>query len=199
MNFAFRALETLVAFPPEFNCYRLRPTASGAVAEPEAVPDGWTWAKAEWAASLWWSWRGIGWNYGPPLASSMREEPYTTKSSRRAYLIHRGVYLVGVYAIEDLASTYMRLVAPDFFVTATTPYAALTQFQRGAHSLAVVLRVLCSIEFTHVGLGLVCVAAGGYFNREGELFSPWGWPPIFGSVASIWAHPGLAYIWSRVS
>jgi len=199
VNFAFRALETLLAFPPEFHCYRLRPTASGALADPEPVPPGWTWEKAQWAASLWWSFRGIGWNYGPPLASSMREPPYTTTSTRKAYLIHRSLYLVAVYAVEDLASTYMRLVAPDFFITATTPYSALTTKQRAFHSIAVVTRILTSIEFTHVGFSLGCVAAGGVFGWHGELFAPWGWPPVFGSIVSIWQHPGLAYMWNRVS
>jgi hypothetical protein len=128
----------------------------------------------------------------------MRGEPYTHTSSRRDYLVWRTFYLVCVYTVEDLASTYMRLVAPDFFVAATTPYSALTTAQRAGHSIAVVSRILCSIEFTHVGCSLMCVAAGGYFGWDDELWAPWGWPPVFGSIVTVWEHPGLAYMWNRV-
>lgn len=194
-----RTLELLVAFPPEDHVYRLIHGADGSVV-PEPVPQGWTWAKAQWSASLWWSFRGLGWNYGAPLASSMTVAPYTRHSKRSSYLVQRALCLVGVFAAEDLASSYMRVVAPDFFLAATTPYSALSTGQRAGHSIAVVTRIVTSIEVTHILMSLACVAAGGIFgiSTDNELFSPWGWPPLFGSLGSIVAHPGIGYMWTRV-
>lgn len=156
-------------------------------------------AKLGWANSLWWSWRGIGWNFGPRLPASSSGEPFTRKSSRRAFLLRRTIYLAAVYAVDDLASTYMRLRAPDFFWTHTTTYNDLSTSQRAAHSIATVTRILASLEYSHVGCALGCVAAGGVLGLEGELWSPWGWPPMFASLRDIWNNPGLGYMWSTVS
>lgn len=166
---------------------------------PEPVPRGWTWAKLVWATSLWWSTRGIGWNYGPPLAASMKERPYTRTSTRVHYLLWRGLYLAAVYAADDLAATYMRLVAPDFFLTCTTSYASLSMAQRAAYSIATVTRILSILEYSHVGWSLSCVTIGGVTGIDNEMFSPWGWPPLFGSFHTILVHPGLGHMWSRVS
>lgn len=33
---------------------------------------------------------------------------------------------------------------------------------------------------------------------EGEMWSPWGWPPLFGNFKELWRYPGLSTMWSRV-
>ncbi|WOO76886.1 uncharacterized protein LOC62_01G000499 [Vanrija pseudolonga] len=203
VNFILRTLELLVFYPPEEGMYRILPIrvrtgASDTITfAPEPVPEGWTTAKLAWAASLWWSWRGIGWNYSPPLSPSQLQYPYAPGSSRRDYLVRRGLYFLLVHAAEDIASSFMRLGAPAYFLDGTVPYSSLTQFQRGLYSLATVERVWYSLELSHVLMSLVFVAAGGIFGLEGEIFSPWGWPPLFGSIANMWEYPGLAFMWSK--
>lgn len=205
VNFILRTLELLVFYPPEEGMYRILPIrvrtgASDTITfAPEPVPEGWTTAKLAWAASLWWSWRGIGWNYSPPLSPSQLESPYAPGSSRRDYLVRRGLYFLLVHVADDIASSFMRLGAPAYFLDGLVPYSSLSQFQRGLYSLATVERVWYSLELSHVLLSLVFVAAGGFFGLEGEIFSPWGWPPLFGSIANMWEYPGLAFMWSKVS
>lgn len=213
-HFAFRAFEHLVVFPPEFEVYRLRPRgkptngnghgpakmANNAhpTLEPEPIPAPWTWAKLEWAASLWWSWRGIGWNYAPSLTESQARPPFTRDTPRRQHLIYRALCLLGVYAVDSAAARYMLVGMPQFFVTHTLKYADLTTRQRAAVSLATVARILASLEFSHLQLGLVAVAVGELFGLEGELWEPWGWPAMFGSLQDIWRNPGLNYVWAKV-
>lgn len=201
VSFAVKAVEQLVVFPSEDHVFRLVAASPGdhPTLIPEPVPAGWTRAKLEWATSLWWSWRGIGWNYGPRLPASSAGVPFTRTSSRRDFVIRRTIYLLGVYAADDLASTYMRLRAPDFFIYHTTKYADLTTAQRAGHSIATVTRILASLEYSHVGFGLSCVIVGGVLGLSGELWSPWGWPPMFASLRDIWTNPGLGYMWARVS
>lgn len=226
-HFAFRAFEHLVVFTPEFEVYRLRPRAArltkhhdakgrqlihsststashghgheGATLEREAIPEPWTLAKLEWAASLWWSWRGIGWNYAPPLTDSQMGEPYMRTTSRRKHLIHRAIHLAAVYALDDAAASFMRVGMPQFFVTHELKYADLTTWQRAAISIATVTRILGSLEYSHIQVGIMAVAVGGIFGLEGELWEPWGWPAMFGSLGCIWRNPGLNYVWAKVS
>lgn len=210
--FAVRAFEHLVVFTPEFEVYRLRPAPKSSaqltngqsdghgkpVLLREPVPEPWTWAKLEWAASLWWSWRGIGWNFAPPLTDSQTQEPFTRTTPWRQHLIYRALYLVGVYVVDDAAASFMRVGMPEFFVTHTLNYADLNTLQRGAVSIATVMRVLASLEYSHHQVGLMAVAIGGMFGLEGELWEPWGWPAMFGSMSDIWRNPGLNYMWAKV-
>jgi hypothetical protein len=91
-HFVMRGLELLVFWPAEENVYRLipktreldskapaipKPSSTGhpteLVAEP--VPPPWTRAKLYWATSLFFSFRGIGWNYAPTLSPSSCQHP----------------------------------------------------------------------------------------------------------------------------
>lgn len=192
--FTFRTLEMLVLAPPEKTMWRVRDGRA------EPVPPGWTWRKLEWAASCVVSLRGIGWNYSAPLSTSQRSDPYARRSSRTQYILQRAAYGVVNVLIDDACGAFMRRAAPDFFVTGALRYADLTQAQRGLYSTLVVLRTVCSLEFTHVGFSIVFVLLGGLLGKDDhELLTPWGWPPMFASLREVFSHPGLSYLWARVS
>lgn len=74
---------------------------------PESIPPPFTLVKLYWAFSLWFSQRGIGWNYVAPLPASSMRHPFTRKSSRRAYLVNRVIYLLCVYLACNLTRAYM--------------------------------------------------------------------------------------------
>jgi hypothetical protein len=193
--------------------YRLRPAAEPAkgghnkrakdahqvALEPEPIPAPWTWAKLCWATSLWWSWRGIGWNYAPPLTESQMRAPFSHDTPWWHHVRYRALYLLGVYAVDGLAGSFMQVGMPQFFVAHTLKYADLTTGQRAVVSIATVARIITSIEFAHHQFGLVFVTIGGLFGIKGETWEPWGWPPMFGSLQDIWRNPGLNYTWAKVS
>lgn len=164
------------------------------------MPPGWTWAKLEWATSAVVSLRGIGWNYSAPLSTSQRSRPYDRHSSRTEYIIRRSIYGLLNLLIDDACGALMRRTAADFFITGNLRYAGLMQWQRGFCSTLVVMRTVCSLEFTHVGFSIVFVLLGGLLGKDDhELLTPWGWPPMFASLKEIFSHPGLSYLWARVS
>lgn len=181
---------TKTAYPPH---HERRPPLA-----PEPIPEPWTLAKLEWAASLWWSWRGIGWNYAPPLTASQTEDPYMRTTPRRKHLIHRILHLAAVYVLDDAAASFMRVGMPQFFVAHTLKYADLSTGQRAAVSIATVTRILASLEYSHLQMGIIAVSIGGLFGLQGELWEPWGWPAMFGSLGCIWRNPGLNYVWAKV-
>ncbi|GMK53467.1 hypothetical protein CspeluHIS016_0100530 [Cutaneotrichosporon spelunceum] len=201
--FAARAIEHLVVFTPEFEVYRLRPVTSRTESkgrrglEPEPIPQPWTWAKLGWAASLWWSWRGIGWNFAAPLTESQASEPFTRDTPRWHHIRCRLLHLLGVYVLDSLAAIYMHVRMPQFFIAHTLKYAELTTGQRAAVSIATVARIIASVNLSHLQLGLAAVAVGGVFGLKGEVWEPWGWPSMFGSIKDIWRNPGVNYVWAK--
>ncbi|BEJ14147.1 hypothetical protein CspHIS471_0313210 [Cutaneotrichosporon sp. HIS471] len=199
--FVFRTIEHLVVFTPEFEVYRLRRLRNDKgkerPLEPEPIPQPWTWAKLGWAASLWWSWRGIGWNFAPPLTESQTSEPFTRSTSRWQHIRYRLLHLLGVYVADGLAASYMHVGMPQFFITHTLKYADLTTGQCAAVSIATVARILASVDLTHIVFGLTAVTIGGMFGFKGEVWEPWGWPLMFGSMKDIWRNPGLNYVWAK--
>ena len=170
---------------------------------PEPVPAPWTMAKFGWALSLWWSLRGIGWNYCCPLPNSSRRHPFTVTSSRRSYIIYRLRYYILGWIVWDLTRSYMNCstAAPYFngLPGVAPTYESLSQWQRGVYSLCVVCRIVFGCEKTHTGLSMILVAIGGAMGWDNEIFSPWGWPPLFGTLSEVWKNPGLAITWSKVS
>ncbi|ORY34899.1 hypothetical protein BCR39DRAFT_515473 [Naematelia encephala] len=226
-NFAIRTMEWLVFFPAEDNVYRLvtvptRPSGlinghnnqqqqpdkatkttgenSNSTVEPEPIPPPFTLAKFYWASSLFWSWRGIGWNFAPPLSPSSYTEPYTRTSSRISYLRHRFLYYIFVFAIHDINRTFTNCssAAPFFSGSPGAPrYSDLTEVQKGIYSICVAARIWFSLELTHVLYSLILVSIGGIMGWKGELWTPWGWPPLLGSLSDVWRYPGLGTMWSR--
>ena len=224
--FEFRVLELLVFFPAEENVYRLRVKSgpkSGDISElgdgsdetngsaesqtgdelrPETIPAPWTIEKFWWASSLWWSWRGIGWNYTCSLSASSQRFPYSRTSPRSAYLLKRATYYAAGWIIHDFTRSFTNVSASSPFFSGrpgAPSYAELSLGQKAVYSICIVTRVWFSMEKSHVLVGLLFVAAGGLLGWEGELWSPWGWPPMYGTLGDLWSHPGLATMWSRVS
>ncbi|WVF68562.1 hypothetical protein IAT40_003331 [Kwoniella sp. CBS 6097] len=222
-SFCFKVLEFFLFFPPEEHCHRLVPRSSvhppipnglanGSVSKtvphvleddlvPEPVPAGFTWAKLCWAASLWFSYRGIGWNYVCPLPASAYQHPYTRKSTRKAFLIKQlKMYIFG-YLVDDFFRAFRNCssAAPFFsgLPGVAPPYDSLTQYQRAVYSIAVAVRVWFGLINSHIGWGTGMVVIGGIFGWETEMFAPWGWPPLFGGMGELWRHPGLSTMWSR--
>ncbi|WVQ96102.1 hypothetical protein IAU59_003204 [Kwoniella sp. CBS 9459] len=227
-SFCFKVLEFFLFFPPEEHCHRLIPrstvhpsgsrglvngdastpksaTASASSDEvdlvPEPVPAGFTWAKFCWASSLWFSYRGIGWNYVCPLPASAYQHPYTRKSSRKAFIIAQvKTYIIG-YIVEDFFRAFRNCssAAPFFsgLPGVAPPYDSLTQYQRGVYSIAVASRVWFGLMNSHLLWKTGMVLLGGIFGWETEMFAPWGWPPLFGGLGELWRHPGLSTMWSR--
>lgn len=171
---------------------------------PEAIPPPFTLTKFYWGMSLFWSWRGIGWNYCCPLPFSARRPPFTRSSSRRAYLLHRLRNTVLLWVFWDIFRSFTNL-APRFSVLLTSPYgtappyAEWSYLERAVCSIIVVARIVIGMEKSHLIASLAFVGLGGYMGWEGEVWSPWGWPPLFGSFDEIFKYPGLAVMWSRVS
>lgn len=172
---------------------------------PEPIPPPWTLAKFGWAFSLFCSHRGIGWNYTSPLPPSAHKHPFLRTSSRRDHLLNRIItFLVG-YLVFDAVRTYMNLGparALAFFdsLPGVGPvYDELAMWEKAVYSVCVAVRIWWSIEWAALFAGIVAVSVGGLMGWEGEMWSPWGWPPTFGSILDVWEHPGLSNMWSRVS
>ncbi|KAL7418533.1 hypothetical protein Q5752_006991 [Cryptotrichosporon argae] len=224
-GFVLRTLELLVFFPPEHHVHRVRartvtaappahltesnatfpvernvvtttPTAL-ATPVPEPVPPGNSLAKFWWTLSLWWSCRGIGWNFAPTLAWLQRP-PYLPGSSRCAFYLASLRRLVLELALLDFIDLYTRRLEPAFFVGPNRPaYASLTTGQRARYSIVTVARIFAQADNAHVISGMVCVALGWAMRWTGEWWEPQGWPPMFGSLGDVWRQPGLAHMWSR--
>jgi hypothetical protein len=92
----------------------------------------------------------------------------------------------------------MNLSSARPFFVGQIPYATLSTPQRAIYSIAVAVRIWFSLQKTHLICSLICVGIGGCLGWEGEIWSPWGWPPALGSMEDLWLHPGLGTIWARV-
>lgn len=153
--------------------------------------------------SLTWSWRGIGWNYCCPLPHSSRRHPYTRSSSRRDFLLLRLRNTVILWISWDVFRTITNLTPASKFLTnpegTAVPYANLSVLERAFYSVLVSARIVIDMEKSNLGASILFVAIGGYMGWEGEIWSPFGWPPLFGSFDEILRYPGLATMWSRVS
>ena len=166
----------------------------------EPIPAPWTYARFSWAMSLWWSLRGIGWNYCCPLPSSAFRHPFKRASSRRGFVVDRLVhYLIG-WCLWDINRSFMNLgPGRDFFSgRGEVTYQDLGHWRKGLYSICLVERVCFDMEKTHTSVSILFVLIGGIFGWDTEIWSPWGWPPLFGSFQEIWQRPGLSYLWSRV-
>ncbi|WWD20169.1 hypothetical protein CI109_104645 [Kwoniella shandongensis] len=221
---AFRTLEWLVFFPAEENLHRLvpksslvskirssttngKPIANGdnstdsTALVPEPIPPPFTFAKFCWAASLWWSIRGVGWNFCCPLPSSSVKPPYTRGSTRWQWLKAQTKIFLVSYIVYDSVRTFQNLTwGRSFFhdVVGIAPsYSTMTSSHKALYSIAVVTRVYWGLQSTHFQAAALMVTIGGMMGWEGELWSPWGWPPLFGSLIELWKHPGLSTMWSR--
>lgn len=222
-------LELLVFFPAEENLYRLKPskrfelkhtpsatsdehtnglsnghttTTSKADLVAEPLPPPWTMAKFWWASSLWWSWRGIGWNYTCSLPTTSRSHPFSHSSSRLAYIRRRLTFYILGWFLHDLTRSFMNVGPYSSFFgghQGAPNYNDLSVGQKALFSICVVTRIVTGMEESSVACGLIFVSIGGVMGWEGEFWSPWGWPPIYGSLADLWRHPGLSSMWSRVS
>ncbi|EIW71680.1 hypothetical protein TREMEDRAFT_67902 [Tremella mesenterica DSM 1558] len=226
-----RTLELLVFFPPEENVFRLRtskPTiksmngkghngiehhdlGEGKESEkvkghedevlPEPIPAPFTLAKFYWASSLWWSLRGVGWNYCCPLPHSSRIHPYTRSSSRRSYLLARLQFYLIWWLLFDVLRSFMNLSSASAYFSGrpgVAPlYSDLSQWERGVYSACVALRIIFGCEKSHCLVSSVFVLIGGMMGWEGEIWSPWGWPPLFGTLGEVWRSSGLSNTWSR--
>ncbi|OWZ54431.1 hypothetical protein C349_03549 [Cryptococcus neoformans var. grubii Br795] len=217
LSFIFRTYELLVFFPAEEHTHRfiprlnprpppnvsaLKPPSSSNDTQPlvpERVPAPFTLAKFYWATSLWWSWRGVGWNYCCPLPSSSRREPYTKGSPRRAYFFSRLTFIAAAWLFYDFMRSLMNLTSARAFFhpNPTLTYADLTLGQKAIYSIMVVTRTWYGLNLPHVLAALLCVGIGGLMGWEGEMWSPWGWPPLFGNFTELWRYPGLSTMWSR--
>ena len=169
---------------------------------PEPIPPPWTWAKFCWATSLWWSWRCIGWSNSCILPPSARRHPYTRQSSRKDYLVERFKFFIITWLARDFVRAYVVFsrVAPFFQdMPGAKPYVEMNTLERAHVSLVVVAWVWLSMEKSHVPASMLCVGLGGIFGWEGEIWEPWGWPPLFGGLGDFWTYPSLSHAWSRVS
>jgi hypothetical protein len=211
-----RSLELLVCFPPEENVYRLREARKDRLTPepkftpnksidllPEPIPEPFTLAKLYWALSLSWSWRGIGWNYSCPLPESSRVHPFTRTSTRRSFIITRIKRSLGVWFCWDLFRTLTNLTPASTYLSGTPgfapPYSSLSTIERAIFSFIVSTRIIIDTERSYCMASVLLVGIGGCMGWEGEIWSPWGWPPLFGSIGQIWKSPGLATMWSKVS
>ncbi|WWC65983.1 uncharacterized protein I303_108605 [Kwoniella dejecticola CBS 10117] len=164
------------------------------IAEP--VPAPFTWKKLYWSWSLLWSYRGIGWNYQCPLPSESTRHPYSRKSSRLAWGYATIRYYAIGYIIDDFFRSIRNIYGKEFFA-GNIPYTNLTQFERGLYSTAVVIRVWFGLIHSWTITAVIFVTIGGVLGWNDEIFAPWGWPPMFGSLGQLWKHPGLSTMWSK--
>nr|ODN91069.1 hypothetical protein L203_01271 [Cryptococcus depauperatus CBS 7841] len=213
VGFIFRTYELLVLFPGETHTHRITmrsPPITDRLKSsskntptthfiPEQVPAPFTLAKFYWATSLWWSFRGVGWNYCCPLPSSSRRVPYVRGSSRREYFITRLKFLALAYLWYDAMRTIMNLTTARHFFhpNPSLSYQDLSIGQTALYSIIVVSRVWYGLNHSHVTVALFFVGLGGLLGWEGEIWSPWGWPPLFGNFKELWKHPGVSTMWSR--
>lgn len=222
MAFGFRALELLVFFPAEENVFRIKTRerrlehkgneANGKPnqsAEPELVsepiPEPFTFAKFCWGMSLVWSWRGIGWNYCCPLPYSAQRHPFTRTSSRREYVKLRLINTLLLWISWDVFRTITNLspiahfLSPRDGFSPAPAYRDWSILEKAICSIIIPARIVIDTEKTHLMMSVIFVSIGGYMGWEGEIWSPYGWPPLFGSFGDIFRYPGLATMWSRVS
>jgi hypothetical protein len=211
---AFRALETFVFFPPEENVFRLRevrkqdqslqPTAQTQRPElvPEPVPRPFTLQKLYWGLSLFWSYRGIGWNYACPLPGSSLQPPYSRNSSRREFLITRLRKTILIWFSWDLFRTYTNLTPASIYLSGRPGiaplYTNLAVWEKAVHSILIPARIVLDTERSFLMCSIMMVGIGGLMGWEGELWEPYGWPPLFGTFGDLWKSPGLATMWSKV-
>ncbi|WVQ79255.1 hypothetical protein IAT38_001351 [Cryptococcus sp. DSM 104549] len=174
-------------------------TLSSPVLVPEPVPAPFTLAKFYWASSLFWSYRGVGWNYCCPMPASSRQAPYTRGSSRSAFFISQLRFMALAWLFNDALRTFIRYSPSREFLLGpgSIPYAQLTLGERAVYSVSVVTRVWYGMNLAQVTVALACVGLGGVMGWEGEIWSPWGWPPLFGNFVELWRLPGLSTMWSK--
>lgn len=207
------AFINLLFYPPEESSYRIRvfppssqsPRSGQEIAEYEAepVPPPFTFAKLRWAYSLVWSLRGIGWNTASPLSRAAHKHPYLRTSTRAAWFASAVTRYIVSWLVFDLVRAYMNLSQARFFFDGrdgiAPAFTSLSVFEKAIVSLCVVMRVVWSMIGTHGICSVIIVAIGGALGWEGEMRSPWGWPPVYGGLGEVWRHPGLSHMWARVS
>jgi hypothetical protein len=207
-------METFIFFPPEENVFRLRgvrkhhqslePTAQTQKSElvPEPIPQPFTLHKFYWGLSLFWSWRGIGWNYACPLPKSSLQRPYSRDSSRREFLIARLRKTIFTWFCWDLFRTYTNLTPATIYLSGQPGiaplYANLAIWEKAIHSILISARIILDTERAFLMSSIMMVSIGGFMGWEGELWEPYGWPPLFGTFGDLWTSPGLATMWSKV-
>ncbi|OCF61915.1 hypothetical protein L486_01579 [Kwoniella mangroviensis CBS 10435] len=225
-SFIMRIWEFFIFFPPEENCHRLlprsqvhpTPSSNGhldakksdssthqpkktddEVLIPEPIPPPFTLAKFYWSFSLWFSYRGIGWNTTCPLSPSSRQHPYIRQSSRKHFAFVQMRKWIISYLVDDFFRSIRNIYSAQFFsgLPGAIPYTHLSQFERGLNSTAVVVRIYFSLVNSHIAMSIICVIIGGILGWETEMFAPWGWPPLFGDLGELWKYPGLSTLWSR--
>lgn len=202
-------------FTAETHCFRVRPKggtpatatqleekvtsnqSASLVLIPEPVPEGFTKAKVGWAFSLYGSNRGIGWNYWPPLPQSSMVDPYIRTSKRRPFLLAQLRILITTMLVHDTTRYYITYVAPDFF-TGKVPYDDLSLRQKAIYSIVTAARPWYTAQQLAPMFALLLVGLGGVMDWEGEMWSPWGYPPFFGGLTELWKRPGLSTMWSKV-
>lgn len=204
--YSILAWQHLVFCPAEEYNYRVRSAKAGTDTATtgliaETIPPPWTWAKFCWATSLWWSWRGIGWNYAAPLPPASTHPAFAPTASRRRWALHQLAHFIPAMLAYDAVRAYMNCApgARAYFTDQTPSYAELSQWDRGVYSACVALRLFLGMQKPHVPVGMVFIALGGWFGWDSEFFSPWGWPPLFAGVTDLWRCPGLSVAWGRVS
>lgn len=204
----FRVLETMIVYPAEETVYRVRPAKSpGSKARytAEPIPLPWTWSKFDWSLSLFWSWRGIGWNYAAPLPPHLsRFQPLTSTITRKSFLLRQTLQFILEQLISDTIRSYMNLSHAATFwsrspANPSVLYAGLSIWDRAINSTCIVLRIWLNVNKYYILGSIACVTIGGILGLEGELWSPWGWPRLFGGLWEIWRYPGLSHMWSKVS
>ena len=208
-----KTLEILIFFPAEENVFRVRrasknhlkPSAEpqGAVElVPEPIPRPFTLHKFYWGLSLFWSWRGIGWNYACPLPASSLRRPYSRDSTRREFLIARLRQVLIIWFCWDFSRTYTNLTPASIYLggrPGIAPlYADLAIWEKAIHSILMSTRIIIDTERSFLMCSVLMVGIGGLMGWEGELWEPYGWPPLFGTVRDLWISPGLATMWSKV-
>ncbi|WVW86770.1 hypothetical protein I302_108824 [Kwoniella bestiolae CBS 10118] len=213
---SMRVLEYFVFYPPEEHVHRIVPKSQihphpkklsdvqkaeqeetgEETLVPEPVPRPFTLAKFYWGSSLTWSFRGIGWNFQCPLPASSTSAPYSRGSSRSSWIKAQLKPWFIIYIIDDLCRALRNIVAKEFFA-GEVPYDSLTQWQRGLYSTLVVFRVYAGMVHAWIPYGIGMFTIGWMMGWKGEIWEPWGWPPLFGPMGDLWKHPGLSTMWSR--
>lgn len=167
----------------------------------EPVPPPWSLARFYWAWSLVWTHRGLGWNFSPPLVPAADHPPFRRGSSRKHFVIRQlRDFFINLLLI-DIIRTYMNNdpSASAFFSLHQPHYSDLTQWQRAVFSTCVALRVCLGMNKSYFISSIFMVSLGEHMGWEGEMWSTWGWPPLYGTLRDIWVYPGLSVAWSRVS
>lgn len=218
---ACRTLELVIFFPAEENVFRVKSTEESHHHKadesvngghdkpspeckllPEPVPPGFTLEKFYWSLSLWWSWRGIGWNYSCPLPNSSHQHPFIKTSTRRQFLSLRIRNTILLWIFWDVFRTITNLTPAALYLTnpngQAPRYADWSILEKAFCSIMIPARIVIEMEKSHLIMSVICVGIGGYMGWEGEIWSPWGWPPLFGSFVEIFRYPGLATMWSKV-